>query len=702
MATTQSSYLIIRCLSENVADVEPYLEEAADITVLHKTTLKQKFTGTSLEVLKAGSDKTALLDMSRDMSKMGIMSAVVSRDELKLMKKPVHVKGLEISTKSITFLSANQEPLIKLDGRQKCLIVLGTIEFSKIIGKRLARKAMGVDTPLSLSQVLRLIYQSRPVMDVFVAGSDTPYRFDSMRFNYSSLGELGKNAVTMNFPIMLREIKRHSGAVLLDTGFGENTLPFLSEIRTSGGKPTREDFLKQFSIYSRFIMLATMKNIYAAKTKAGVVAALPLIGELGGIVWGGPMLALAVTGGVAGSAMAGMEAAVIPGMIGMGGLPGQTVAGKKQTRVESAEKPLGAKEQLTHFIPPPGAVVHHYGGFSISRNLLGFHTMDLKSSARSLGPPIITGPLTFIIIGSLISARFLESLSPLSITMLSAGLLMFTHAFVLLQRKRAIENCPTSKIKTMPMGEVEVNGITKSKYFMKSPISYTDCVYYSYKVYKRIRTRNGYQNVLVEWGHSGKVPFYLEDDTGKTLVIPNDAVVHAGRKETYRGQSVLDFFAASSSRSSIQSNKTVEETVIATGSRLYVTGYAHRTKISSEQAKKDFNEKLRALKANKNKMAEYDTDFDGKISEEEWDVAVKDMEQELLDEKLRAEKKDEIAIGAHPTGGLFYISDKHEDKIIRSMSWKAPLFFVLGIAAITGGIFFIHKLWQADIVNLFV
>ncbi len=59
------------------------------------------------------------------------------------------------------------------------------------------------------------------------------------------------------------------------------------------------------------------------------------------------------------------------------------------------------------------------------------------------------------------------------------GVSWFFEGIALLRIKRVIENLPTSKILSMPMGLVEVKGKAKWKEKLYSPISETPCVYYT-------------------------------------------------------------------------------------------------------------------------------------------------------------------------------------------------------------------------------
>jgi len=138
-------------------------------------------------------------------------------------------------------------------------------------------------------------------------------------------------------------------------------------------------------------------------------------------------------------------------------------------------------------------------------------------------------------------------------------------------------------------------------------------------------------------------------------------------------------------------DKKIVETIIPVGQFLYVKGFAHRVKISTEEKKKAFIERLRSIKKDRKKMEKYDINHDGAISEDEWELARKDVEKELMRESLsEKQKEDKVAIGEHPTGGFFYITDKQEDIIIKSFAWKVPAFFVLGIAAIFSALYMFY------------
>ena len=92
------------------------------------------------------------------------------------------------------------------------------------------------------------------------------------------------------------------------------------------------------------------------------------------------------------------------------------------------------------------------------------------------------------------------------------------------QRKRLLQNTPTSKVDAVALGLAELCGRAVPHESMTSPIEQLPCVYWRYKVeeYRSMGKQKGW--VTIDSGEK-RVPFYLEDDTGRILVIPLQAAI---------------------------------------------------------------------------------------------------------------------------------------------------------------------------------
>jgi hypothetical protein len=103
-----------------------------------------------------------------------------------------------------------------------------------------------------------------------------------------------------------------------------------------------------------------------------------------------------------------------------------------------------------------------------------------------------------------------------------AGVYLFYRGFRMLRRKRLILNTPTSKIRSAAMGLVEVNGLAVGPYVMNAPITGLPCYYHRSMAWqwKQSGKNKEWQKVADESRH---LPFYLDDNTGRVLVNPQNA-----------------------------------------------------------------------------------------------------------------------------------------------------------------------------------
>ena len=94
-----------------------------------------------------------------------------------------------------------------------------------------------------------------------------------------------------------------------------------------------------------------------------------------------------------------------------------------------------------------------------------------------------------------------------------------------MEKKLLIDNTPTSKIRSLAMGFVEVYGkAIKSQYSFKSPFTNSDCVYYRYSIEEYRKQGKSSKWVMIK--QDSKLDyFYLQDDTGMVLVDTNGAEI---------------------------------------------------------------------------------------------------------------------------------------------------------------------------------
>ncbi len=115
------------------------------------------------------------------------------------------------------------------------------------------------------------------------------------------------------------------------------------------------------------------------------------------------------------------------------------------------------------------------------------------------------------------------------------GVYLFYRGFRMLQRKRLIENTPTSKVRSAAIGLVEVSGLANGPYTIPAPASQLPCYFHRTVVWIYVQSGKNkrWKKVADARFH---VPFYLEDETGRVLVDPSDAEldIHRDFQQEYQ------------------------------------------------------------------------------------------------------------------------------------------------------------------------
>lgn len=124
---------------------------------------------------------------------------------------------------------------------------------------------------------------------------------------------------------------------------------------------------------------------------------------------------------------------------------------------------------------------------------------------------------------------------------LLAGPVFFARGFRDLRVRRLLQNTPTSRIRSMAMGLVEVCGRAESRSRVTAPFSGRDCVFW----HVEIATRTGKRGWSTVHRNDSGNPFFLRDDTGVALVYPRgaDCKIHFGVEEECLGVSLPSIYA---------------------------------------------------------------------------------------------------------------------------------------------------------------
>jgi hypothetical protein len=276
------------------------------------------------------------------------------------------------------------------------------------------------------------------------------------------------------------------------------------------------------------------------------------------------------------------------------------------------------------------------------------------------------------------------------------GIWGFFWGFKRLRRKRMIENIPTSTIRAMALGLVEVKGKAERISPLRSPLTNTECVLYKYLVEEYRQSGKSGRWVTIASGNSFNVAFWLDDTTAKVLVFPQGAELFlpmdyefsTGMFKTLPPH-LINFMErnaiAYKSWFGMRSLR-FKEWIIMPGEDVYVLGSAKKTSgDDDEEYREKLMQRITALKNNPDKMKGVDLNKDGRVSIEEWDAAVAKIEQNLLEQELKNSCVDnpiDVIIGKGDTEKLFLISDQSEKELTKKLAWQS-LLGIYGAAALS-------------------
>jgi Zn-finger nucleic acid-binding protein len=100
------------------------------------------------------------------------------------------------------------------------------------------------------------------------------------------------------------------------------------------------------------------------------------------------------------------------------------------------------------------------------------------------------------------------------------GFGLFVYGWMVHQRKRLIESIPTSTIRSLALGLVEISGQAQPEEgLLSAPFSGLPCVFYSYAVEERVGSGKNARWETMAKGTSEQ-PFFVSDTTGRVLVVP--------------------------------------------------------------------------------------------------------------------------------------------------------------------------------------
>ncbi len=615
---------MFRRLPSMSADAGEVLKAVASASGISRTDLRYRLAGPGFGVLLPKQPRPAMEACALELADFGMPAAVVAKSAISAAGLPAQARRVRLDKAFIEFQTAEEEPILRVDSSSQLLIIVTDLsgQAVKQILTTIAYTSQVQEFPFA--EVLKKLSMARGAALVYDMQKEPAQGvfIDSGAFTYSGLNEALTPSVALNFRVMIDEAMRLAKTSATDHYFGIAALP--------GAKPdwksTETAVKRRLAVYARYMMTAARKGLFQ----------LPAA-----------------------------EAKSRPGSAGTASETGNARAG---------ENTAGNRGGIDELEPPPP--VQH-------RSLLG--RLLSGSFGEVIGALVALGAILFF------SASGIESFymhprlwqSVIGVLLATGGAGLFCYALLLLYYKRMVENTPTSNVRSLSMGMTELAGRARPYYDLRTAHTLTRCIFYECRYYKYQRSRDTNRWRLTRTISSGKLAFYLEDETGRVLINPGGAYYSITRTS----QTIHGRFIPSLAIKLEDPNTRVTEDLIPLGARIYVLGSAHLQR-QGKKHRERLVERLRSLKADAARMARYDSDGDGRIDEREWEAARADMEQQVYAESLAADQgvRETVVVEKPRFGLLPFIVADSEAGLLRKLAFRTWLFLACGAVAFGCGI----------------
>ena len=627
-ASAESRILLFFPFPRMPEQAEDMLNRISAASGIASGDLRYKLVGRGLTRLTPDPGPARQGECVAEMQAFGFPAALVPAEKIKNPTRLPRARKVSITDEAVIFYDRHDDPVLTVDANTELLVILADLSGKVLENQQLALHFGQEHRQKNFDEALKKISVSEPAAVFCKVGGEAPRAvfLDHAVFAYRSMQQHMDMSASVNFRNLVIKTIERAGGAVTDHMFGSAAL--------AGARPdwqgSKNDVLAALNRYTRFMMAATEAGLLHSGAN-------------------GPK-----------NAHAGKTA------------PQDTFEAKQS---ENA----GDERQPEKPLPPP----------SIQQSGIAGRVLALPYEAV-YGVLFAAAAFGWFFLGT---AEFNHPLlwrTALGIGLTGAGLLFFPYSLVLLNYKRMVKNTPTSRVRSVAMGMAELEGRARQYYDLRSSHSNTRCIYYRCMYFRRIRTSDGTRWRLDKITGSGRLPFYLEDDTGRILIRPKGALVLAekARQEFWGGQNMW--------LSPKRQNRDyrIYEDLIAEGAKIYVLGAAGTERVGTTFRQR-LVDRLRALKSDRRRLMKYDANQDGRIDETEWEAARTDMENMVHAETLAADTGpgQRVVIRKPGYGILPFIIANTEAAIIGKLALRVWIFLAGGLLMIALGAELLIRLW---------
>ncbi len=667
---TKPCQLIVRQRPVAHPELDILLDKLKDSYGLDTYTARQRLIGSGLALLGRGTGKQTAR-IAELLQLYGFACWLIEKQ--KPAFAPDMLRSLEKQGASVVFTC--QKESVRLERGDSVVGVLADLSgglADKHVKRLLARNAyrgsnaLGV---LSHEEMVRTIFQGQPIFDFYLLADDgrirQAVRVLPGRFNVDGLGARASISSTQNLQALITLVEEVAGSFRMHCDFGLSQLPGCIPSKVADSPSALMENLASLNRYGWLVCQLRGDGGPAEALSSGDRSAL----AAAGLTAGGTLT------GITSSALPAADGALAPGLTEMAAEAASTEVTDELSAVDddASVRPDGRRDLPSPPEPPP-----------VQRRWSRVALMTGAAAAGFLAAAGGNGKLLEV------AARYGWDTGTLPAL---AALVLCWGGLYCLRLKRCIENTPTSKVRSVAMGQVEVHGRARRRYALVAPMTQAACVWYRLRKYRKT-SKNNWK--LVREINSSHVPFVLDDGTGQVTIDPQGAAVRAKVQQSgYPGRSPLTFTAF---REGVGEDEKWLEDIIYEGTSLYVLGFARPVQDMKLTLRERTLARLRQVKLDPASMRRYDTNSDGRIDQAEWEDARADAERQALAEHLaeRSERKrqeEHVMIGRPPQRGLpFIIAETvSEGQLTRKYGWIGLLTMAAGLIA---GAAAVYKLLQ--------
>ncbi|BBL34897.1 hypothetical protein Nstercoris_01148 [Nitrosomonas stercoris] len=302
----------------------------------------------------------------------------------------------------------------------------------------------------------------------------------------------------------------------------------------------------------------------------------------------------------------------------------------------------------------------------------------------------------------------LEFLSPeeygfVLFSVLLVVLMSFYYFVRALRRWRLIQNIPTARLRSVPQGQVELEGQGRFSQDRPifAPLSNHQCVWYHSLIEGR-ETVMGRKRTRTEWKilyqRTSDQPFLLDDGTGTCLINPvgadiisNEKLIWYGNTEWPSHTQILD---SGSAIVGMSKHYRYSEQLILPGQKLYVLGHLQtRSAATDRSARTIMIDLLADWKQNWQQLLKrFDANQDGEIDQAEWEKARIAAWQEAQEtyQKLQTEPAVHHVFCPKDKHRPFIISVRPQAELIKKYRYQTFILLTLSSGLMSCMLWLIH------------